>query len=238
MTLNPPGPSHPRLEAAIFDYNGVIGLQPKRHDWQRLAALAGWPADQTADFETAFWAHREPYDADQISTYAFWAQLLYGDLSAPPGSALLDTLCRTDTEMWTRTDQAVVSVLHAAHALGLRKILLLSNAPHPLADALDRTAWCNTLMSKTLYSSRLGVNRPASKAYEAAIAAAGSDPDKTLFVDDRPENCRAAAQLGLRTLHFKGSSQVLADHLARSQPRQSGPASASSHTGQLTNAAL
>ncbi|MEU1601138.1 hypothetical protein ABZ468_52755 [Streptomyces sp. NPDC005708] len=111
--------------------------------WDRLAALAGRPADQTWDFENAFWARREPYDAGEITTHAFWSGLLRGGLIASPGSALLDTLRQTDTDMWTHTDPAVVSVLRATHAAGTR-LLLLSNAPHPLSDALDRTPWCST----------------------------------------------------------------------------------------------
>ena len=208
----------PRLEALILDYNGVIGLQPTQQMWARLAALAGWPADQTTDFETEFWARRAPYDAGEISTHAFWSGLLHGQLAAPRGSALLDALRSTDAEMWTHTDEAVVRVLQAAHTTGLRMIIL-SNAPHPLADALDHAPWCSTLMSKTVYSARIGVNKPDPRAYEAALMAAGwPHPDNTLFVDDRRENCAAAAQLGLRTLHFNGDSQTLASHIPQLVP--------------------
>ncbi|HLU98954.1 MAG TPA: HAD-IA family hydrolase, partial [Thermobifida alba] len=169
-------------------------------------------------FETAFWARRAPYDAGEISTHAFWSGLLHGQLAAPQGSALLDALRSTDAEMWTHTDEAVVQVLQAAHATGLRMIIL-SNAPHPLADALDRAPWCSTLISKTVYSARLGVNKPDPRAYEAALAAAGwPDPATTLFVDDRRENCVAAAQLDLHTLHFSGDSQTLASHIPQLVP--------------------
>ncbi|MFJ9580646.1 HAD family hydrolase [Streptomyces sp. NPDC101191] len=207
-----------RLEALILDYNGVIGLQPTQRMWVRLAALAGWPAEQTADFETEFWARRAPYDAGEISTHAFWNGLLNDQLAAPPGSALLNELRSTDAEMWTHTDEAVVGVLQAAHATGL-PMIILSNAPHPLADALDRAPWCSTLISKTVYSARLGVNKPDPRAYEAALVAAGSPhPANTLFVDDRHENCAAAAQLGLTTLHFNGDSQTLASHIPQLVP--------------------
>ncbi|MGX1127873.1 putative hydrolase of the HAD superfamily [Streptomyces glaucescens] len=159
-----------------------------------------------------------PYDAGELSTHDFWSGLLNGQLTAPPGSALLDALRSTDADMWTHTDEAVVQVLQAAHATGLRMVLL-SNAPHPLADALDRTTWCNTLISKTLYSARLGVNKPDPRTYEAALMAAGwPHPDNTLFVDDRLENCAAAAQLGMQTLLFRGSSQTLATRLPQLVP--------------------
>ncbi|MFI9772792.1 HAD-IA family hydrolase [Streptomyces sp. NPDC052415] len=211
--MSTPPLTPPRLEALILDYNGVIGLQPTPHMWNRLAALAGWPADRSADFETAFWARRTPYDAGEIDTHTFWNGLLHGRLTAPRGSALLDALRSTDAEMWTHTDEAVLRVLQVTHTTGL-PMIILSNAPHPLADVLDRTPWCSTLISKTVYSARLGVNKPDPRAYEAALAAAGwPDPAHTLFVDDRRENCTAAARLGLRTLHFDGTSQALATHI-------------------------
>ncbi|MFC8373804.1 HAD-IA family hydrolase [Streptomyces sp. NPDC057239] len=208
----------PHLEALILDCNGVIGRQPTPHMWARLAALAGWPADQTTDFETAFWARRAPYDAGETTPHAFWRGLLHGQLTAPQGSALLDALRTTDAEMWTYTDETVIRVLQAAHATGLR-LIILSNTPHPLADTLDRAPWCSILIAKTVYSARLGVNKPDPRAYEAALAAAGwPDPATTLFVDDRRENCVAAAQLGLCTLHFDGDSQALATHIPQLVP--------------------
>ncbi|MFF1678441.1 HAD family hydrolase [Streptomyces sp. NPDC058256] len=206
-------PANVRFEAAIFDYNGVIGMQPTPQMWERLAALAGWPAGRSADFETAFWARRELYDAGVTSTHDFWADLLIGNLTAPPGSTLLDTLRRADAEMWTHTDEAVISVLREAHSAGLRMVLL-SNAPRPLADALDQSSWCNTLMTKTLYSARLGVTKPSPRAYEAALVAAGwPRPERTLFVDDRLDNCAAAEQLGLHAWHFNGDPEALASSL-------------------------
>ncbi|BAC68187.1 hypothetical protein AQJ43_35600 [Streptomyces avermitilis] len=78
--------------------------------WLRLAALAGWPADQTANFEIEFWARRALYDAGEISTHTFWSGMLYGQLTAPPGSTLLYALRSTDAEMWTHTDEDVVRV--------------------------------------------------------------------------------------------------------------------------------
>jgi putative hydrolase of the HAD superfamily len=205
----------------ILDYNGVIGLQPTPQQWAALATLAGWPPNQTADFERAFWARREPYDSGELTTHAFWNDLLRGELTAPPGSALLDTLRQADTAMWTRTDPAVMSVLRAAHAAGAR-LVLLSNAPHPLADALERTSWCSTLISRALFSARIGVNKPARRAYEAALEAAGSPrPERTLFVDDRRDNCAAAARLGLRAHHFNGTPESLARVLP--QPLPVGP---------------
>ncbi|MFK0142530.1 HAD-IA family hydrolase [Streptomyces murinus] len=207
MSTRPPAQT--TIDVLIFDYNGVIGLQPEPSMWTRLADLAGWPVDQVQDFTRAFWSRRAAYDAGEITDHDFWNGLLRGGRAAPPGSSLLDTLRRTDTAMWTRTDPAMLHLLQTTQASGIPAVLL-SNAPHPLADELDRAPWCATLISKTVYSARLGVNKPAARAYEAALAAAGwPPPERTLFVDNFLENCQAAARVGIQTHHYTGDLRAL-----------------------------
>ncbi|MFF0456164.1 HAD family hydrolase [Nocardia africana] len=202
--------SHPStdLDAVIFDYNGVIGLQPTTPMWSRLAELAGWHIDDLTHFQTAFWSVREPYDSGEFDDTDFWTAVL----GRRPEPALLTRLRAVDTAMWTRTDHRVVALLHQARRADL-PMVLLSNAPHPVGDALDASAW-RGLMTDALYSARLGMNKPHPDAYRNALAATGvHDPGRVLFIDDRPDNCEAAAQLGLRTLHYTGSPADIEKHL-------------------------
>ncbi|SNT34028.1 HAD-IA family hydrolase [Actinacidiphila glaucinigra] len=214
MTLRPPGSA---FEAFVFDYNGVIGVQPPPEAWERLAQLAGWPADRTPQFMQAFWARRSGYDAGVITSAQFWSSGLVLRTDRTFGD-LLPELIATDTAMWTEVDPAVIHLLRAAHRAGAR-LTLLSNAPHTVADAIDVAEWSCSLMSRTIYSARIGLNKPHRGAYEAALAAAGwPDPASTLFIDDRSENCAAAAQLGIQTLHYTGKLGELAQHLPQLHP--------------------
>lgn len=130
-----------------------------------------------------------------------------------PGARWLRTLLAADTAMWTRTDPRVLDILYRARAAGL-PMVLLSNAPAHLSDVLDATNWRRDLMSDALYSARLGLCKPDSAAYEHALAATGvADPGRVLFVDDREDNCRTAAELGLRALHYAGQPADLEHQL-------------------------
>ncbi|MFE0187976.1 HAD-IA family hydrolase [Streptomyces sp. NPDC058989] len=186
------------LDAVILVYNGVIGRQPSAEQWRHLARLAAWSDDVTS-FQGAFWSAREAYDAGQLSDLAYWARVL----GHRPGPRMLRELCAADTAMWTHTDERVLTVLHSAHGRGL-DMVLLSNAPHPLSDVLDTHDWCRRLMTRALYSARLEVCKPDPAAYRQALDATGSAAQRVLFIDDRADNCRAAARLGLRTLHYSG----------------------------------
>ncbi|MGW7724993.1 HAD family hydrolase [Streptomyces canus] len=198
MTRTSASPSG--VDALILDYNGVLGLQPSTAMWTRLADLAEWPDQHLPSFQDAFWAPRNAYDAGELSDLAYWAKVL----GHHPGPRWLRTLRAADTAMWTRTDPRVLDVLYRARAAEL-PMVLLSNAPAHLSDVLDATVWRRELMDDALYSARLGLCKPDPAVYEHALAATGvAEPARVLFVDDREDNCRAAAQLGLRTLHYTG----------------------------------
>ncbi|MPY38498.1 HAD-IA family hydrolase [Streptomyces phyllanthi] len=182
--------------------------------WARLANLAGWPDGHLDSFQHAFWQAREAYDAGALSDLAFWAQVL----GSHPGPRLLRELRAVDTAMWTRIDARVLAILYRAHRTGL-PMVLLSNAPHALSNVLDATNWRRKLMTEALYSARLGLCKPDPAIYEHALAATGStDPTRVLFIDDRADNCHAAARLGLRTLHYIGQPADLEQHLLPTRP--------------------
>ncbi|MEV0469218.1 HAD-IA family hydrolase [Streptomyces prunicolor] len=192
--------AHPGLDAAILDYNGVLGLQPTDDRWRHLARTANWPEQDVNGFRNAVWNARPAYDAGQLSDMAYWAKVL----GAHPGPRLLRQLRDADTEMWTTPDDRVLTVLERAHHSGL-PLFLLSNAPAHLSDVLDATDWCRRLMTRAFYSARLQTVKPDPAAYRQALAATGArDPRRVLFVDDRADNCQAAEGLGLRTLHYTG----------------------------------
>ncbi|MFJ4800853.1 HAD family hydrolase [Streptomyces murinus] len=186
------------LDAVILDYNGVIGRQPTRHQWLRLTRTASWPDTDLTGFQNAFWSAREHYDSGQLSDMAYWSRVL----GSHPGPRLLHQLRSADTDMWTATDNRVLSVLRRTHSSGL-PMVLLSNAPAHLSDVLDTQDW-RRMMAQTLYSARLGVCKPDPAAYQQALEITGADPQRVLFVDDRAENCRAAEHLGIRALHYTG----------------------------------
>ncbi|MEU3616886.1 HAD family phosphatase [Streptomyces sp. NPDC006872] len=212
MTSTPLTPA--RVDAVIIDYNGVAGLQPTTPMWTRLADLADWPDGQLTSFQDAFWTPRNAYDAGELSDLAYWAKVL----GHHPGARRLRTLRDTDTAMWIRTDNRVLDILHRARQPGL-PMVLLSNAPHFLSDVLDATDWRRELMTDALYSARLGLCKPDPAAYKHALAATGiDDPARVLFIDDREDNCQAAAELGLRTLHYTGHPAQLEAQLLRPGP--------------------
>jgi putative hydrolase of the HAD superfamily len=87
------------------------------------------------------------------------------------------------------------------------QLALLSNAPEPLARAIDQHPWSRHFDHR-YYSCRLGAAKPAPQAFQLVISDLGEQPDEMLFIDDRAENTRAARDLGMRTITFTSASDL------------------------------
>ena len=92
------------------------------------------------------------------------------------------------------------------HRTGAR-LALLSNAPEPLARAIDRHPWSRHFDHR-YYSCRLGAAKPAPEAFQLVLGDLGARPDEVLFIDDRAENTRAARDLGMRTITFTSAADL------------------------------
>ena len=57
-------------------------------------------------------------------------------------------------------------------------------------------------------SCELGVTKPDAAIFRHCLGALGIAPADGLFVDDHAANVSAAAQLGIRTLHFVGEDAL------------------------------
>lgn len=57
----------------------------------------------------------------------------------------------------------------------------------------------------------LGVRKPDRAIYRLALQITQRDPEACLFIDDRAVNLECAQRLGLRTLHFEDSAQLLGE---------------------------
>lgn len=197
-------PSHSGSRWAVVDFNGVIGRHPTWKHWSGLAKTSAW-SGSTAELQQAFWLQRAIYDSGQLTPREFWRPL------AGRGASL-DQVAELDAAMWLEIDPQVLEVLQTAARDGIR-LVMLSNAPVPVADLITAAPWAN-LFETLLFSCHLGLNKPAADAYRAALRAAGDpDPADVIFVDDREDNIAAADALHLRTHHYQGHPAHLAADL-------------------------
>jgi putative hydrolase of the HAD superfamily len=60
-------------------------------------------------------------------------------------------------------------------------------------------------------SCYVSVRKPDRRIYQIALDVLRSQPEQTVFVDDRVENVAAAAALGIHAIRYEGSAKLAAD---------------------------
>jgi putative hydrolase of the HAD superfamily len=180
----------------LLDYGQVLCTAPPAPEWEQLRVAAGGP--DPAGFESAYWQHRPAYDGGDLDPASYWARV------APNGD--LARLRRADVAIWLHPDHGALSAARRAAQRGWR-LALLSNAPHEVADAIDGLPWLAPVAPR-LFSCRIGAVKPDPAAYRHALSTLGATPEEVTFVDDRPANVAAAAELGLRAVVYRGPATL------------------------------
>jgi putative hydrolase of the HAD superfamily len=184
-----------RVDAVIFDLGNVLVFHDNELLYQRLAERAGvTPAavrQALAEPELFFAINRGWLDADGIRRTV--CRAIGADLTADEFAAL-----------WCCHFQVHRAVLPLVERLvGRVRLLLLSNTNvlhtaylRPRLPLLDR-------FDHLLFSHDLGLVKPETAFYQAALGRAGVRPDRTAFFDDVPEFVAAARALGIHGYVFQ-----------------------------------
>lgn len=199
------------VDAVLLDMGGVLlGWDPVRlyervlgdrataealideidlYHWNDRVDL-GEPYDEVI----AKWQAAHPHRAEEIAAYRQrWAETLTGPV---PG---------------------VAEIIDEVRAAGV-SVVLLSNTgaeTFPLcrevAPVLDR-------LDGVVLSAVEGIAKPDRRLYELALDRFGFDAGRTAFVDDRPRNVTAAAELGLHVVTFTDAAALRGDLRALGLP--------------------
>ena len=100
------------------------------------------------------------------------------------------------------------------HRRGGRRMVALNNESRELNEFRITTFRLKDVFDVFLSSCYTGLRKPDPAAFRYALTLTQCDPDRTVFLDDRPENVEAAARLGLRTILVRRPEDLAAE-LAR-----------------------
>lgn len=96
---------------------------------------------------------------------------------------------------------------------GVERCVLLSNYPCWFS-LVEQQLMLSRYCSHSFVSYELGVRKPDPQAYLSVTENLSVEHSDCVFIDDRAENCTAAAALGMVSIHFESVSQLRAE-LAR-----------------------
>ncbi len=72
----------------------------------------------------------------------------------------------------------------------------------------------NELFDKKFVSSEIGYQKPDKRFYQKVLEQLNARPEEVIYIDDKPEYTREASKLGIKSITFK-SSKELVNELAK-----------------------
>jgi putative hydrolase of the HAD superfamily len=195
------------MRAIIFDYGEVLCHRDESayRDLLTLTRL-----DSPA-FESIYWRDRHQYDLGLFDGPGFWQRFAAhaGRVFTP---AELEALVAADIRMWIQTDPVMLAWVDALQKAGLRTAILSNMVPEVLHAMLHRPdfAWLRGFTHLT-WSCELHIAKPDPAIYRLTCDHLSVAPAECLFLDDKPENIRAAEALGIQALLFTTPEQLRHD---------------------------
>jgi putative hydrolase of the HAD superfamily len=203
------------IDSVIFDWGGTLSVfaDVDMVDMWQLAAhhLAAGSAPEREDELCArlVAVERDAWGRIAIDQHSFTLAWLLAQASEAVGldvaAAVLEEASTGHLDAWTphiRHDPDARPVLQALQDKGVR-LGLLSNTHWPRhfhEHFLERDGLAEYLHAR-LYTSELPRSKPHASAFQAAVAAVGTEPARAVFVGDRPfDDVYGAKRAGLRAV--------------------------------------
>lgn len=185
------------LRAVVFDYGMVLTAQPDPNAHDAMVRITGLSVDR---FEELYWTDRHAYDEGKLTGVTFWHKLARdGNLTLTPQQ--LDELNRLDARMWTTQNPAMLAWHRQLKQAGL-KTAILSNMGDSVLESIEREfKWIHDF-DVQVWSYQLGIAKPDPAIYQHVLQKLGTQPEETLFLDDKRVNIDAAQALGMKGIEF------------------------------------
>jgi putative hydrolase of the HAD superfamily len=110
------------------------------------------------------------------------------------------------------SNEPMISFMGALHARGLRAAILTNNVRE--WDELWRAKVpdLEAVFETVVDSAWVGIRKPDRAIYELTLERLGDvAPEECVFVDDLEINCTAAAEIGMRPVHFRDNDQAMGE---------------------------
>jgi putative hydrolase of the HAD superfamily len=185
------------IEAVIFDY-GLVLSGP-----QNLAAIEQACAITCLDrarFEALYWARRDAYDRGVLTGYEYWHEIVQ-TAGITPEPALIQRLIELDGRIWLTENAPMLLWQAGLNARGIRSAIL-SNMGDAVQQQIElHCSWIGRFEA-CVWSNTVRLTKPDPRIYEHALRLLGVPASRTLFIDDRMENVRAARAAGMLALQY------------------------------------
>lgn len=185
------------VSCIIFDFFDVVHTDHQKRWMQKYGLTQSEDiADASRLFDTGAISYRE----------------LLGRLARASGSTSEDV--EQELAELSAPDYDVIDLIRTLRASGYRMGLLSNTATEVIQPLLAQHA-LEPLFDQVVVSGEVGIKKPDPRIFELTLSLLDRQPAEALFIDDNPENVRAAQGLGMHGIHHTGSIKALRKNLTR-----------------------
>jgi putative hydrolase of the HAD superfamily len=192
----------PEIRAIYWDIGGVL-------------LTNGWDHQERARVLQQFSIPREEYEAHHAEANDRWERgeltddeflkqtVFFKERSFTPAQFL--QAVREQSKWLPGGARNVIAALRKSSGL---KMAMLNNESGPLNDYRIETFGLTQYFDGFFCSAYIGMRKPEPRMFRAGVAMLHFKPEQCVFIDDRENNCAAAAQVGLHAIQYKGEEPL------------------------------
>ena len=190
------------VSTILWDIGGVL-LTNGFDRQQRDAVVARFALD-SADFERRHAEVDQAWEKDEIGVEEYLRHTVFFQPRSFTSAAFVDAM-RAQSALLPDSGIGILRQLAASQQYVLASVnnecRILNEYRLKEFDLLDD-------FDAFFSSCYLGVRKPDRKIYQIALDVLQRDPERSIFIDDRPENVAAASSLGIHGIRYQGSAQL------------------------------
>jgi putative hydrolase of the HAD superfamily len=171
-----------------------------------LLRISGLPSDRLDSF---YWADRHAYDEGKVTGLGFW-QKVVKDAGLNLSSDAIEELNLWDARMWTTENHAMLAWQKQLKVRGFLTAILSNMGDNVLENMKREFDWLPQF-DVLVWSYQLRMAKPDAAIFRHLLKELGTEPEETLFIDDKAVNVEAADALGIKGVLFKNVEQLRAD---------------------------
>jgi epoxide hydrolase-like predicted phosphatase len=188
-----------KIESVIFDWGGVLIDDPRPGLLRYCANAFGVSQEHYTPVHDSF---LDGFQKGLISEEQFW-RAISRKLSKPVPDV---------PSLWLEAFRSACvprpeafSLVSSLHEKGY-KTALLSNTEGPAVEFFHRLGY--DMFDVLVFSCEQGVAKPERRIYEITLEKLGSEPPRSIFIDDRRDYVQGAQKAGLNAILFESIDQV------------------------------
>jgi putative hydrolase of the HAD superfamily len=188
------------IDAALFDFGGVLVHEGSVNDFARLAPHA----DPAEVLRHAIGPYHEDHDHP-------WHRVERGELDmaewytltvAALAEAGIDVVIPTSGSVLFTPNEPVVEAVREVRAAGGRTAVVTNNV-RELSHTWRPVLPLDELFDTIVDSCEVGLRKPNPAIYLLAVERLGVAPERAVLLDDIESNLRGAEAAGLRAIHVE-----------------------------------